>query len=81
MRPGWKTTEFYQAAAAQALALLTLLGVVASGDSQTLQDSLAKCVTAILRLDGQRLDRRAIHQKPFCFEDVRQLPFGGPIRG
>jgi hypothetical protein len=50
MRPGWKTTEFYQAAAAQALALLTLLGVVSSGDSQTLQDSLAKCVTAIFAL-------------------------------
>jgi hypothetical protein len=32
------------------LALLTLLGVVSSGDSQTLQDSLAKCVTAIFAL-------------------------------
>ena len=50
MRPGWKTTEFYQAAAAQVLALLTLLGVVSSGDSQTLQDSIAKCVTAICAL-------------------------------
>ena len=45
-KPGWTTTEFWAAAASQLLALLALLGVIHASDLATLQDAVAKCVTA-----------------------------------
>jgi hypothetical protein len=45
-RPGLRTTEFWTTIITQALAVLTLLGVVNSGDAATLRDALAQCVAA-----------------------------------
>jgi len=45
-RSGLRTTEFWITIVTQALALLTLLGVVASPDADTLRDALIKCVTS-----------------------------------
>ena len=50
MKPGWKTTEFWQTLIAQALAALVLLGVVTVNDSQTLEEALGKSVAAIFAL-------------------------------
>jgi hypothetical protein len=50
MRPGFKTSEFWQALVAQALALCALLGLVNAKDTEGLQDTLGKCITGIFAL-------------------------------
>jgi len=50
MKPGWKTTEFWQTTIAQSLALLTLLGFVSAGDNKSIEEALGKSVTAIFTL-------------------------------
>jgi len=45
-RSGIVTTEFWITIITQALALMTLLGVVTSADADTLRDALIKCVTS-----------------------------------
>jgi len=55
MKSGWKTTEFWQALIAQALALLTLLGVISAGESGALEEALSKCVVAVFALTANGL--------------------------
>lgn len=50
MKPGWKTTEFWSASIAQMLALLTVLGVITSKESETLGDALVKILGAVAAL-------------------------------
>ena len=47
MKPGYKTTEFWQALIAQGLSLLAMFGLVNAGDTQTLEDAIGKCITAV----------------------------------
>jgi len=46
-KPGYKTTEFWAAAASQLLALLALVGLIGPGDLATLQDAVGKCIAAV----------------------------------
>jgi hypothetical protein len=55
MKPGWKTTEFWQTAITQGLSLLTLVGFVSGVEAKTLEDALAKCVAAIFALAANGL--------------------------
>ena len=50
MKPGYQTTEFWTALIAQALALLTVLGLVTPADGQTLDAALGKCIAAVFAL-------------------------------
>jgi hypothetical protein len=50
MRAGFKTSEFWQALAAQALALCALIGIVNSRDTELIQESVSKCITGVFAL-------------------------------
>ena len=50
MKPGWKTTEFWQTIIAQVLGFLAFAGVISTNDSQTLEEALGKSVAAIFTL-------------------------------
>jgi hypothetical protein len=45
-RAGLRTTEFWSTLVTQAIAVLTLLGIVNSSDANPLRDALTQCVTA-----------------------------------
>lgn len=47
MKPGYKTTEFWTTAVSQGLALLTVVGVLSTGDAATLGGELTKAITAV----------------------------------
>ena len=49
-KPGWKTSEFWTTLISQALALLTLTGLVTSRDADTLYGALSQCVAAVFLL-------------------------------
>jgi hypothetical protein len=49
-KPGWRTSEFWTTLISQALALLTLTGLVTSRDADTLQGALGQCVAAVFLL-------------------------------
>jgi hypothetical protein len=51
MKPGWRTSEFWITLAAQVIAVLTVLGVIPSGEAAAhLQDSATKCIIAVFVL-------------------------------
>jgi hypothetical protein len=50
MKPGWKTSECWQAVLAQGLAFCTLLGIVNTTDAHSLEETIGKCITAIFAL-------------------------------
>jgi hypothetical protein len=50
MRAGFKTSEFWQALAAQALALCALIGIVNAKDTELIQESVSKCITGVFAL-------------------------------
>src|SRR5262245_24788015 len=50
MKPGYQTTEFWHALIAQVLAFLTLMGVLSTNDSKTLEEALGKGVAAVFAL-------------------------------
>lgn len=50
MKPGYQTTEFWHALIAQVLAFLTLMGVLGTNDSKTLEEALGKGVAAVFAL-------------------------------
>jgi hypothetical protein len=50
IRPGWQSTEFWTTFTGQLLSFLTLVGIIHASDVATLQDALAKCVTAVFVL-------------------------------
>lgn len=45
-RTGLRTTEFWTTLVTQGVAVLTLLGIIHSGDAGALRDALAQCVAA-----------------------------------
>src|SRR5262249_10320290 len=47
IRPGWQSTEFWTTLTGQLLSFLALAGIIHAADAATLQDALAKCVTAV----------------------------------
>ncbi len=47
MKPGYKTTEFWLAAAAQLIPLLVLFGVLTGEEAATLDNSLGEAVATV----------------------------------
>ncbi len=50
MKPGWKTTEFWQTIIAQVLGFLAFAGVISNNDSKTLEEALGKSAAAVFTL-------------------------------
>jgi hypothetical protein len=50
MKPGWKTTEFWQTVIAQVLGFLAFAGVIGTNDSKTMEEALGKSVAAVFTL-------------------------------
>ncbi len=50
MKPGWKTTEFWQTVIAQVLGFLAFAGVISTNDSKTLEEALGKSAAAVFTL-------------------------------
>src|ERR1700681_4454414 len=50
MKPGWKSSECWHTAIAQALALCTVFGLIGTNDSKSLEEAAVKCVTAVFAL-------------------------------
>jgi len=50
IKPGYTTTEFWTTLVGQVLSLLTIAGVLLPADAATLQDAVAKAITAIFVL-------------------------------
>ena len=50
MKPGWKTTEFWQTIIAQVLGFLAFAGVISTNDSKTMEEALGKSAAAVFTL-------------------------------
>jgi hypothetical protein len=48
MKPGWKTTEFWNTLITHAVSLATLFGVINQSQSMYFQDSMAKTISAAI---------------------------------